>query len=102
MANERMWVIEGYDGTRRLFHKKVRVGLITARQMEQLLRALASRHLTIEETIGAYATRRTHLANDLLNPMTEGSLGRFSITVGTSPFFTARVEKARPSQAERK
>jgi hypothetical protein len=61
------WLIRGHDGFKTIFEMKVSVGQFTRDQLHQLLKALAAKAgLTDTEIVGAYAKRRTKIANDLL------------------------------------
>jgi hypothetical protein len=64
---KRYWRIEGYDSTRRIFKTRVELGQFTDSQIKGVLRALVAKAgLTDDEIVGAYAKRRTKIANDLL------------------------------------
>jgi hypothetical protein len=90
---ERYWLIQGDDSSRIIFEAKVGVGQFTDEQMCQLLRALAAKAgLTLSEIIGAYATRRTNIANDLLEVNKDYIHHTFSCGVG--PTFSATVVDA--------
>src|SRR5260370_259100 len=58
------WRIEGKDSLTRIFERKVELGQFTENQMKHLLMALAAKAgLDYDEIVGAYATRRTRIAN---------------------------------------
>ncbi len=87
------WHIRGYDSTTKIYERKVDVGRLTWRQAEALLRALAAKAgLTYDEIVGAYATRRTKIANDLLEVHWNGRSQTY--TCGTNPHFIATIVKA--------
>ena len=86
---QRYWHIIGYDGTDKIFERKVKIGCYSENQMKQLLRALVARAgLDFEEIIGAYAKRRTRLSNDLLHVHREFRGG--TLMCGTNPHFIAK------------
>jgi hypothetical protein len=86
------WLIRGYDSTTMIYEKTVDAGQITQIQMTALLKALAAKAgLTDDEIVGAYATRRTKIANDLLRVQREGPQVTFSC--GSSPYFVASIRK---------
>ena len=64
---KRYWMIRGHDGFETIFEMKVALAQFTENRIEQLLKALAAKTgLTYAEIFGAYATRRTKAANNLL------------------------------------
>jgi hypothetical protein len=87
---KRYWLIEGYDGTDKIYEKKVPVGQITQDQIKALLMALTAKAgLTYDEIVGAYATRRTKIGNDLLRVHKDGPLPIFHC--GSNPHFVASI-----------
>jgi hypothetical protein len=90
------WLIQGYDGLIKIYERRVEAGL-TSRQVEALLKALAAKcGLTFDEVVGAYATRRTRIANDLLDITWDVRTRRFGC--GTDPHFTARLVRSSPNE----
>ena len=86
----RQWLIRGYNSQSLIFEYRVDCGRLTFRQMEALLKTLVAKAgLTSEEIVGAYATRRTKVANDLLHGKWDHMHSTFSC--GTNPFFTATL-----------
>lgn len=86
----RYLVIEGYDGTERIFRRRVFAGCYSERQLDDLLRALAAKAgLTFNEIMGAYARRGTRIANDLLS--VQHDMKHRTWSCGDNPHFTARV-----------
>ena len=80
------WLIEGFDGTSKIYERKARVGQLTIDQAKDLLRALTAKAgLTFDEMVGAYATRRTRIANDHLHVHRDGPFPVFSC--GQNPHF---------------
>jgi hypothetical protein len=62
------WSIRGHDGFKEIFDMTVRLGQFIDEQMKHLLRALTARaSLSGREIVGAYAKRKTKIANDLLD-----------------------------------
>lgn len=90
---ETYWLIRAYDGTRLLFEKRVNSGQMTSDQVKHLLRALAAQTLSFDEVVGAYARRRTKIANNLLNVHQEKPHEIY--TCGTNPHFVASIDGQR-------
>jgi hypothetical protein len=87
---KRYWLIRGHDGFKPTFEMKVGVGQFTEGQLRNLLMALAAKAcLTETEIVGAYAKRKTTIANDLLAVQKDGPYP--NLTCGTNPYFTAVV-----------
>lgn len=84
------WLIQGYDGTTMFYERKVGASQVTQNQMKDLLKAMAAKAgLRYDEIVGAYASRRTKTANDLLHVRKDGPHARFSC--GENPFFVASI-----------
>jgi hypothetical protein len=84
------WRIEGFKKLETVFKKDVPVGSFTNDQIRQVLRALAAKGgLSNAEIVGAYAKRRTRIANDLLEVHRDGPKPQY--WCGSDPVFTARV-----------
>lgn len=84
------WRIRGYDGSTLIFAKTVGIGQFTEDQIKQLLKTLTAKAgLGYEEIIGAYATRRTKIANDRL--AIHNDLEYPTFTCGSNPHFTGSV-----------
>jgi len=64
---KRYWRVWRFDGYKTTFEKRVDLGQFTENQIKELLRALESRSLSDDEIIGAYAKRKTRIANNLLH-----------------------------------
>lgn len=87
---QRYWRIRGYDNSTEIFETRVEVGQITYDQIKQMLKALAAKAgLDYDEIVGAYAKRRTEIANDLLAIHREAEPAILSC--GTNPHFVASV-----------
>ncbi len=80
---KRNWRICGYDSSTKIFEITVAVGQMTDNQIEQMLKALAAR------IVGAYAKRRTKIANDLLAVHPESESATFRC--GNNPFFVTPI-----------
>ena len=86
------WEIRGFDGMEKFFEVRVPVGCFTEIQMQELLKTLAAKAgLSYKEIVGAYAKRKTRLANDLLNVRSEKP--KSQIMCGSNPHFIARIVK---------
>ena len=87
----RYWLIRGY-GLRgeKIFERRVALGQFTKAQIQFLLRALVARAgLNFDEIVGAYARRKTKIANDLLGVHKESA--QLVYMCGDCPNFTASV-----------
>ena len=84
------WRIEGFESTQAVFEMDVPLGSFTDDQVRQLLRALAAKAgLNYDEIVGAYAKRRTKIANGLLDVHRDGPEPQY--WCGHGPVFMARV-----------
>jgi len=91
--SSRYWHIEGYDSLTQIYDRKVKLGYFTERQIQSVLMALAAKAgLSFDEIVGAYATRRSKIANDLLSVHRDGPYPIF--LCGGNPHFIARVVDA--------
>jgi hypothetical protein len=87
---KRYWRICGYDSSKEIFRMKVGIGQFTEDQIQHLLRALAAKAgLTDAEIVGAYAKRKTKIANDLLSVQRDFNYPTY--LCGDNPSFTASV-----------
>jgi 4-diphosphocytidyl-2C-methyl-D-erythritol kinase len=90
MKKKLYWRICGYDSSTPIFERTVELGQFTEKQMEQLLMALAAKAgLNYNEIVGAYATRRTKIANALLDVHKDSAYP--SLMCGVGPNFVASV-----------
>ena len=88
--NKLYWLIRGYDGFKTIFEKRVGLGQFTDDQIQHLLQALAAKAgLNFAEIVGAYATRRTKISNDLL--AVHKDMKHSTYMCGSDPVFTASV-----------
>lgn len=86
------WHIVGWDSQEKIFETHAPLGCFSEKQIQSLLMCLAANYgLTGDEIVGAYARRRTRLANDLLACTKDGLYPVYNC--GDNPYFTARVEK---------
>jgi hypothetical protein len=84
------WRICGYDGSKEIFDMNVGHGQFTEDQIKHLLRALAAKAgLTDAEIVGAYAKRKTKIANDLLS--VQKDFDHPTYACGDNPSFVASV-----------
>ena len=87
---EKQWLIVGYDGFTVIYERRVDVGQLTQSQVKALLMALTAKAgLTFDEILGAYAKRRTKIANNLLHVHRDGPQTIF--TCGVGPHFNASI-----------
>jgi len=90
LQNRHYWLIQGHDSFETIFEMKVLIGQFTSDQIQHSLRALVAKAgLTYAEMVGAYATRRTKIANDMLEVHKDARHPTYSC--GSNPFFTARI-----------
>jgi hypothetical protein len=86
----RFWKIEGYDSLSKIYEKEFKAGCISEKQVQAALQALVAKAgLGFDEIVGAYAKRKTRIANDLLLVQKDGPCLRFMC--GDNPYFTARI-----------
>jgi hypothetical protein len=84
------WRIRGFDSLKPIFEKTVEHGQFTEKQMEHLLMTLAAKAgLGYDEIVGAYATRKTKIANDFL--LVHRDFKYPSVSCGLNPHFVASV-----------
>jgi hypothetical protein len=88
----RHWVIEGYDGTKRIFHTKFKASLISDRQIKALLQTLTARTgLALDEIVGCYMLKHTKLYSSFLEVRQEHIKSGNVLTCGENPHFVARI-----------
>ncbi len=84
------WRICGYDSLKQIFERTVELGQFTENQMKHLLMTLAAKAgLDYDEIVGAYATRRTKIANAFLIVHKDSEYPTF--WCGSNPHFAASV-----------
>jgi hypothetical protein len=91
---QRVWRIQGYDSSTLIFEERFPVSQMSTAQVIELLRALASRHLTSSEIVGAYARRGTRIANDLVqvHKDRQDEKRRMVFMCGSNPYYVATPE----------
>lgn len=90
VSEKRYWRICGYDGSKEIFNMSVGFGQFTTDQIKHLLRTLAAKAgLTDAEIVGAYAKRKTKIANDLLSVQKDFNYPTYAC--GDNPSFLASV-----------
>ena len=92
MNMKKFWRIEGFDGLNRTLVIEKPASYFGDRQVEEMLRRLACRHLTAEEIIQASVPKRfsntDHLATNR-----SFSNGRIVVTCGVDPHYVATLVK---------
>ena len=99
--NYRYWKIEGHgyigdSSFQQIYEKKIPIGYIGRRQIKKILMCLTAKEdLDFDEIVGAYATRRTKIPNNLLEVRLErkrnGSPQIYHC--GDNSHFTAQMVK---------
>jgi hypothetical protein len=85
------WLIQGYHSFTLIFEQKVHARYLTDEQMQSLLKALVAKAaLTYDEIVGAYARRRSSIANDHLIVRRDA---QHNLTCGSNPHFIARLRR---------
>lgn len=86
----RYWLIEGYDSMEKIYEKKIKAGIFSEKQLEDLIKALvATAGLNFDEIVGAYAKKNSRVRNELLS--VQKSSKPYTITCGSNPHFIARI-----------
>jgi hypothetical protein len=87
------WRIRGYDSTTEIFDQSVPIGQMTESSMKELLRALAGRHLSPREVIGAYAKRGTSISNEFvaIHRVNQPEEERTIYICGHNPHYVATI-----------
>ena len=70
---KRFWLIQGFDGTKMFYEKKIEAVQIAQEQMKALLKALAAKHLTHDEIVGAHAAKGASRILDFIFPSRQSS-----------------------------
>lgn len=90
MSAKRVWIIEGYDSTNRIFQRRVS-GTLTSAEITAMLQRLASRHLAPEEIVSGSLRRNRRERTSLLDAAMDGGVSKsFTVRVGENPFYAAR------------
>ena len=84
------WRIRGYHSLTEIFGMTVECGQFTDDQIQHLLQALTAKAgLEYREIVGAYAKRRTKIANDLLAVHKDFEYPTYAC--GDNPHFAAAI-----------
>ena len=89
---KRIWRIESFSGTLKLFETEIPAKFAGRKQMKELLNRLASRTLTENEIIHA-SVRNTKLHTSLLEILEE-SKPSLTLTCGIDPYYIARITQS--------
>ena len=90
IMNQRYWHIIGHDGPAKIYDRKVKIGCFSENQIQDLLKALTAKvGLSLDEIVGAYARKKTRIANELLLISKDGPYPVYMC--GDNPHFIARV-----------
>jgi hypothetical protein len=95
------WVIEGFDGTTRLFQQTLLETFLPDARITTLLQRLLSRHLTAKDIIDGSTTQRDPFHNPIFETRRAIVDGGVSITVGDNPYYVA-TRKRRPYKKREK
>jgi len=91
--NSPYWLIEGFDSTHKIYERRVGAGQLTENQARALLRTLVAKAgLTFDEIVGAYAKKRTRIANVHLDVHRDGPYPVF--WCGDNPHFVISARNA--------
>jgi hypothetical protein len=86
------WLIEGYDGGNKIYERRVDAGQLTENQARALIQALVAKAgLTFDEIVGAYAKKRTRIANVHLDVHRDGPYPVF--WCGNNPHFVISARR---------
>lgn len=84
------WRIRGYDSDILIFETKVKVTFFSHDQIRHLLKALVAKAgLTYPEIVGAYAKRKTNIAN--VHLLVHKASAPATYMCGSNPNFTAII-----------
>ena len=85
MRIKHRWVIEGYDGTERIAY--LELPRISNTEVAELLKRLASRHLSVGEIVASSLRRGMRVRATLLDESSTPT----TITVGQNPHYIATI-----------
>jgi len=86
----KFWKIEGYDGLTKIYEKEMKIGCYSEKQIRAVLQSLVAKAgMDFDEIVGAYAKRRTRIANNLLHVHKDHR--NYHFMCGVNPHFSARV-----------
>jgi len=90
----KFWKIEGYDSLTKIYEKELKLSYFSEKQIQDVLKVLVAKAgLEFDEIVGAYARKKTKIANDSLLVQKDGPYPRFMC--GENPYFTARIIEKR-------
>lgn len=89
IVKKRFWVIDGWNSTEKIFHKKYAVHTISEKQLIQMLQVLTAKYSLDDEEITNYFTNN----NSLLNVRKESSREPkvYAFHCGSNPYFIANM-----------
>jgi hypothetical protein len=91
-ADHFAWMIEGYDGSRKIFQTQLNVNKLGRNQITALLKTLTAKAgLTFDEIVGAHLKKRTKGSTEHL--CVNDDPQHHALTCGSNPHFVARVKK---------
>jgi hypothetical protein len=98
-GGQRSWLIRGYGSTELIFEDRVAVGLLSDRQLEELLQRLTAKAaLTYDEIIDASVRRGSKRRSMLLDVQRDNRTpDRYVVTCGDNPYFVASLDRGVPS-----
>lgn len=89
---KRVWIIEGWHGTKKIFSKEIPCAAISERQVKEVLKCLVAKNgLSEDEIVSAFARKSSLLFVPHLEIQPSQANCPWSLTCGDNPFFTARV-----------
>lgn len=84
------WIIERYESNQLIKEHKIPFGLMTEKQVENLLKTLTAKYsLNDEETINSYLKRNTQRYTGFLE--IQRSWPPYEVSCGDNPHFIAKV-----------
>jgi hypothetical protein len=87
-----VWIIQGWDGSKKIYEAEVNVNKLGPNQIKSLLRALTAKAgLTFDEILGAHLKRRTVGSTEHLHVNDDPE--HHTLMCGSNPHFVARVKK---------
>lgn len=87
------WCIRRYDGLNEICRHEIPYRHLSERQLVEVLKRLASRHLTEREVIASSLNGHAKSETRLLCVRRDGNSESF--TCGSDPYYTATVSKCR-------
>lgn len=94
---KRYWLIEGYDGTEKIFSRYFPLDYFGRKSIQDALRYLVCCNLSFDEVISESISTR-YSEKILLVVHQDNASGKTKYSCGVSPYFTAMVvDKMKPS-----